>query len=73
MFVLIYFIYENDLVALGQKVCLKKRGGPALGRWHPFEKKLNACGREKKICLKKRTNSHLSDGIRLRKSKRTWA
>jgi len=41
------------LVALGQNVCLKKKGGLALGRWHPFEKKLNARGREKKICFKK--------------------
>jgi len=38
--VLIDFIYENDLVLLGRKVCLKKRGGLALGRWHPFEKKI---------------------------------
>jgi len=35
--VLIDFIYENDLVALGRKSLVKK-GGLALGRWYPFEK-----------------------------------
>jgi len=46
--VLIDFIYENDLVALGRKTLLKK-DGLALGRWYPFErKKLNAHGRKKK-------------------------
>jgi len=37
--VLIDFIYENDLVALGRKSLVKK-GGLALGRWYPFKKKI---------------------------------
>jgi len=36
--VLIDFIYENDLVAVGRKSLIKK-GELALGRWYPFEKK----------------------------------
>ena len=51
---LIDFIYENDLVTLGQKVCLKKGGGFALGRWHPFEKKLNAHGVKKEDLIIKK-------------------
>jgi len=44
---LIDFIYENDLVVLGEKFALKKGGRFALERWHPFEKKLNAHGVKK--------------------------
>jgi len=62
--VLIDFIYENDLGRAWRKVCLEKGGGFALGRWHPFEKKLNVHG----VKRKKGTNSHLSDDIRLRKN-----
>jgi len=43
--VLIDFLYENDLVALGRKSLLKK-DGLALGGWYPFERKLNAHERE---------------------------
>jgi len=41
------------------KSLLKKGGGFTLGRWHPFKKKLNARGREKKICLKKNGRTHI--------------
>jgi len=33
------FIYENDLVRAWGKNLVKK-GGLALGRWYPFEKKV---------------------------------
>jgi len=38
--VLIDFIYENNLVVLGRKKAWLKKGGLALGRWYPFEKKI---------------------------------
>jgi len=37
--VLIDFIYENDLVELGQKVCLKKGADSHLGDDIPLRKK----------------------------------
>jgi len=69
MFVLIDIIYENDLVALGRKVCFKKGGDSHLGDNVRLRKKLNARERENNICLKKGADSHLSDSIRLRKKK----
>jgi len=51
--VLIDFIYENDLVALGRKSLVKK-GGLALGRWYPFKKKIERTWAwKKKVCLKR--------------------
>jgi len=41
---LIDFIYENDLVALGEKFAKKKGTDSHLSDGDPFEKKLNAHG-----------------------------
>jgi len=37
-------------VGVKRRFALKKGDGLALKRWYPFETKLNARGREKKIC-----------------------